>query len=154
MRRILAGLALLALGACSNAFSDGPDEFAVVPSLPLEAPPNLAQLPEPTPGGANRADVNPQATLTAALGGSAPSSGIPQSDADLIAFAARFGIDPTIRAELFAADDALRDRRGGARIIGRRDYFEIYANQTLDALAEFERFRSLGVSVPTAPPAE
>ncbi|MEO0487437.1 MAG: DUF3035 domain-containing protein [Pseudomonadota bacterium] len=154
MRKILAGLALLSLGACSNAGSDGPDEFGVVPTLPLVAPPDPTTLPQPTPGGANRADANPQAALTAALGGSASGGGVPQSDAELIAFASRFGVDGAIRSELFAADETLRDRRSRVRLFRGRGYFALYAGQTLDAAAELERFRAQGVAVPSAPPAQ
>ena len=60
MRAVLLTFCVLALGACESsgklmtlASDDGPEEFAIVPSKPLELPPDLAQLPAPTPGGAN-----------------------------------------------------------------------------------------------------
>ena len=39
--------------------SPGPDEFSIVPPKALEAPPDLHELPPPTPGGANRTDQTP-----------------------------------------------------------------------------------------------
>jgi hypothetical protein len=41
---------------------EGPDEFAVLPTAPLEMPENMASLPEPTPGARNRVDPDPEAT--------------------------------------------------------------------------------------------
>lgn len=156
MRWIVLGLVALALSACANADgSEGPDEFGVVPSLPLELPPTFSDLPPPTPGASNRADVNPTADAAAALGGTLRDPGIPAGDGGLVSFASRFGVDPNIRAELFAADEQFRDRRGRLRFLGlgRGDrYFSAYARQTLDAQAELARFRRAGVSVPTAPP--
>lgn len=71
---ILLGSALL-LTACGDkplhnldARRQGPDEFLVLPNKPLEAPANYAELPTPTPGGANRTDRNPQSEAIVALG--------------------------------------------------------------------------------------
>ena len=71
----LAGAVVLALSACGrsdkapqlmNIRSDGtPDEFAILPPKALEMPTDLAALPEPTPGGANLTDHNPQADAVA-----------------------------------------------------------------------------------------
>ncbi|MEM6729196.1 MAG: DUF3035 domain-containing protein, partial [Pseudomonadota bacterium] len=69
-------------------------------------------------------------------------------------FTSRFGVDPNIRSDLFAADEALRSRRVGGIIgLGGDSYFRFYARQTLDPYREIERFRNAGVAVPTAPPA-
>ncbi|MEL6607633.1 MAG: DUF3035 domain-containing protein [Pseudomonadota bacterium] len=157
-------LALLALGACSGGgglvdlrtASNGPDEFSALPVSPLEQPANFTDLPTPTPGLSNRADRNPQAEAIAALGGSLSSGGgIPGSDAALVAHTGRYGTDPAIRSELFAADEAFRKRRGRIGFLGlRRDtrYWNAYAGQALDAGAETDRFRAAGVRVPSAPP--
>ncbi|MEM6897402.1 MAG: DUF3035 domain-containing protein, partial [Pseudomonadota bacterium] len=56
MRWIGFVIALLGLSACAPSFSEGPDEFGVVPTRPLEQPANYSDLPEPTPGSINRAD--------------------------------------------------------------------------------------------------
>ena len=65
MRRPLFICAVfLALAACGGADepnllnikqdrSEGPDEFAILPSKPLQMPEDLAALPPPTPGGSN-----------------------------------------------------------------------------------------------------
>ena len=74
MRAVLLTFCVLALGACESsgklmtlASDDGPEEFAIVPSKPLELPPDLAALPAPTPGGSNITDQNPDADAVAAL---------------------------------------------------------------------------------------
>ena len=164
---ILAGLAALALAACSagsrplhdlRTNSEGPDEFSVVPVAPLTLPDNLNNLPQPTPGGVNLTDPNPTGDVIAALGGSqarAFAGGIPNSDAALVASTGRFGVYPAIRAELAAVDE---DVRRSARVtnffnlLGTDRYFNTYRNQALDAYAELERFRALGIATPSAPP--
>ena len=77
MRLIALGLSLAMLAACSGgtalrnpqAGGDGPDEFAIVPTRSLQMPPDLAQLPAPTPGGGNITDPTPVADAVAVLGG-------------------------------------------------------------------------------------
>ena len=72
------GLVLLALAACEQgdptllnlrATGEGPDEFGVLPTRPLEMPADLNALPAPTLGGQNRVDPDPEADVAAALGG-------------------------------------------------------------------------------------
>ncbi|MEM1236258.1 MAG: DUF3035 domain-containing protein [Pseudomonadota bacterium] len=157
MRWMFICLAVVCLGACSgNEVSQGPDEFSVVPTLPLEQPESYSVLPSPTPGSDNLADSKPNAEAAAALGGRLNTSGIPQSDAAVVTFASRYGVDTNIRADLFQADEDLRRSRGRLRYLGvglgRDRYFAAYAPQTLDAYAEIDRFRSAGVNVPSAPP--
>ena len=53
---------------------DGPDEFAILPSKPLQAPENYAELPAPTPGGTNLTDPTPEADMVVALGSSGCST--------------------------------------------------------------------------------
>ena len=164
MRAIMLSILALALmTACANtdrslrdlrAAGDGPDEFAVIPQRPLVIP-ETTTLPTPTPGGTNLADPNPNADAIAALGGRASAQragGIPAGDAALVAQAGRYGVDPAIRAELAAQDEAFRNRRSRANIfnpLGRDRYFPAYARQALDARAELARLRNLGVAVPT-----
>lgn len=163
----LASLALFALTACSGGYDKlhrldtgqvGPDEFSVVPAQPLEIPEQLS-LPQPTPGGGNRADPAPQADAVAALGGNAAvafAGGIPAGDTPLLAYAGRNGTDPAIRSVLADEDAALRQRAsfgGSFNLLGRDRYYPAYANQALDAYAELARFRAMGAQVPSAPPA-
>ena len=169
MRAILFSVLTFAtLAACGNTdrplremgVSDGgPDEFLVIPLNPLDVPAS-ASLPMPTPGGTNRADQAPKATAIAVLGGN-PSSqiagGIPATEAALAAHTARYGVNPAIRAELAAADDAILRRKRISNVfnpLNRDRYFGAYANQALDAYAELARLAALGVQVPDAPVAE
>ena len=75
----LAGVTLLALGACGSgnrephlmnlrSSTNGPDEFSILPPKGLELPPDLAALPEPTPGGGNLTDQHPMDDAIVALG--------------------------------------------------------------------------------------
>lgn len=165
-----ACLGLLALGACSrngevprlmNAAShqDSPDEFSIVPTQPLQAPPDLGALPTPTPGGSNLVDADPRAAVVAALGGRVSAertSGIPAADAGLVAYAGRQGNDPNIRATIAAEDEDVR-RDGRGRILERffnsNMYRRAYEDQILDPQAELLRWRARGVRTPSAPPA-
>jgi hypothetical protein len=158
------GAVLLGLAACSGGRTlhqldeglIGPDEFRVLPTLPLAMPETLA-LPVPTPGGTNRTDRNPNAEAIAALGGqpsAAFAGGIPTRDAALVSAAGRNGVDPAIRQTLATEDAAFRQRSLTLSPFGGDRYFRAYARQALDAYAELERFRALGIAVPTAPPLE
>lgn len=158
-------LALILVAACSNpdrslhslqSAGGGPDEFAVIPAEPLELP-QTSTLPNPTPGGTNRADPTPNADAIRALGGS-PSAqiagGVPAGDAALVAQASRYGVDSNIRAELAAADAAKLERARRLNFfnpLGRDRYFPAYARQALDAPAELARLQAMGVSVPQIP---
>ena len=53
--------------------TDGPDEFAILPPKALSMPTDIAALPDPTPGGANRTDPHPQDAAVGALGGKVPA---------------------------------------------------------------------------------
>ncbi|MCD9146925.1 DUF3035 domain-containing protein [Pseudophaeobacter flagellatus] len=137
----------------------GPDEFLVLPPKPLSAPTDYAALPQPTPGGTNRTDTNPQADAVAALGGKpsalVPGSGIPASDAGLVTASSRYGVSPNVRQALAAEDAAFlkRRRRGGRIKIAPVDRYEqIYAKETLDPFAANEAFRRAGAATPSAPP--
>ena len=77
-RAVIAVAAMVTLAACGGdrdpqlmnlRAGQGPDEFAIVPPKPLEMPENLSELPDPTPGGFNRTDQNPEADAVIALGG-------------------------------------------------------------------------------------
>ncbi|MFM2355908.1 MAG: hypothetical protein RLZZ528_1644, partial [Pseudomonadota bacterium] len=101
---LLAGLCVLTLAACNRdrppelmnlrSQTQGPDEFSILPTKPLQMPEDIAALPEPTPGGANITDPTPEADAVAALGGNPEAltrTGIGRSDGALVSHAARFG---------------------------------------------------------------
>lgn len=138
-----------------------PDEFAILPTKPIEIPDSLAtQLPPPTPGGVNRVDPTPQADAVAALGGNPAriqAGGLPRSDAALLNHSTRYGVRPTIRQELAAADLEFRRQRQGRvleRLFNITTYYRAYRDQSLDKFAELERFRRAGVRTVAAPPPE
>lgn len=164
MRSALFLLGLVTLTACGGgngirdlkSGSDGPDEFSVLPSAPLEMPESLSELPVPTPGARNRVDVSPKADAITVLGGrpsAALAGGIPASDRALVTAASRNGVPEGIRQTVTSEDTAFRSRLGRfGRMFGGDRYYSAYARQTLDAYQELERLRALGVETPTAPP--
>jgi Protein of unknown function (DUF3035) len=164
-RAIIAFATMITLAACGGKgdpqlmnlrSGQGPDEFAIVPPKPLELPASLADLPEPTPGGANRTDRNPEAEAVVALGGNpSAAGGIPAGDSALYSHAARFGVDGGIRATLASEDlEFRRDNNGRIleRIFNVNVYYKAYRKQRLDQQAELARWRALGLRTPSAPP--
>lgn len=166
---VAASLALATLGACSSrpdqpilmniaAAQRGPDEFSILPTEPLQAPPSFTALPTPTPGGSNLVDPNPRAEAIAALGGragAAETGGIPAADSALHAHVARHGTSGDIRTQLAAEDLELRQRNHGRvleRLFGANVYNRAYRDQALDREAELERWRQAGARTPSAPP--
>lgn len=156
----------LALSACGgngepqlyNLRSDsgGPDEFAILPTKPLEMPEDMAALPSPTPGGANLADPTPEADAYAALGGNAEVLTRGASDGGLVTYATRYGVDTNIREDLAAADLEYRRQNDGRlleRLFNVSVYFKAYRPFELDQHRELERFRAAGIRTPAAPPA-
>lgn len=137
---------------------DGPDEFSIVPTRPLEMPSSFAELPPPAPGNRNRADPEPRADAVAALGGNPAAlgrAGVPAADAGLVARTARFGVEAGIRDRLAAEDLEFRRRNRGRvleRLFGTNVYFRAYRPMALDRYAELERWRAAGVRTPAAPP--
>jgi len=167
-KAILAGLMAVSLAACSAGerslhnmrTSGGPDEFSVAPVGNLEMPDEF-NLPQPTPGGVNRTDKDPKSAAIVALGGRASAQfagGIPAADSALVARASRNGVSPDIRSVLAAEDAQFRKNRKRFSLFGgafsNNRYFRAYARQALDAYAELQRFRNLGVATPTAPPVQ
>jgi hypothetical protein len=164
-RAIIAVATMITLAACGGKgdpqlmnlrSGSGPDEFAIVPPKPLELPENLAELPDPTPGGFNRTDQNPEADAAIALGGNpSAAGGIPAGDSALYAHAGRFGLDGGIRATLAAEDlEFRRDNNGRVleRLFNVNVYYKAYRKQRLDQQAELARWRAVGVRNPSAPP--
>ena len=164
-RAVIAIAAMVTLAACAGdrdpqlmnlRSGQGPDEFAIVPPKPLELPENLAELPEPSPGGFNRTDQNPDADAVIALGGTpGAAGGIPSGDSALYAHAARFGLEGGIRGTLASEDlDWRRDNNGRIleRLFNVNVYYKAYRKQRLDQQAELARWRAAGVRTSSAPP--
>jgi hypothetical protein len=166
MRPIIAGcVALALLVGCGDrdpsllnakqTRAEGPDEFGVLPVKPLILPDDLASLPQPTPGGANRVDPNPEADVAAAMGGNAEVLTRRGSDGALLSHASRFGVNPVIRSELAAADLEFRRNNDGLfleRLFGVNTYFKAYKDLSLDQYAELERLRRAGIRTSSPPP--
>jgi hypothetical protein len=165
-RMILALAGLVALAACEsgdpklmNIRTDSPDEFRVLPTKPLEAPEDYTTLPEPTPGGSNLADPNPQADAVAALGGNPDrvtgNGQIYAGEQTLLGYVGRYGVPGDIR-EVLAAEDLAWRRENNGRLLERlfnvNVYFDSYKPMSLDQHLELERLRRLGVWTPSAPP--
>jgi hypothetical protein len=160
-RSVVFGSALLILAGCSgdpslmNLRNDesGPDEFSVLPTEPIEIPDDLASLPQPTPGGVNRTDPDPEGDAIAALGGNVERA--QRNAGDIVNYASRFGVSGDIRGVLAAEDLAFRDRNQGRileRLFGTNVYYDAYRNVSLDQYAELQRLRRMGVRTPSAPP--
>ena len=162
MRIALAVLAAITLSACERetptlfnvrAQDRTPDEFAILPTKPLETPPDLAALPPPTLGGVNRTDPQPEADAIAALGGNIDRGA--GADGALVAAVSRYGVQENIRGRLAAEDLAFRRANDGRlleRLFSVNVYFDAYESQSLDQHRELERLRRLGVRTVAAPP--
>jgi hypothetical protein len=165
-RHAIAGVTLL-LAATSLAGCQGrglagglraagvggtPDEFMVLPTKPLEMPSNLAALPVPTPGAINRVDHRPKEEAVAGLTGRPALA-----TANGAVLVARAGpIDPNVRSELADEDVEWRATHHGLfleRLFTRDRAVVVYKQMVLDAPAELERLRRMGVEVPPPPPA-
>lgn len=159
-------LSTITLAGCANqglkqvtSSSRGPDEFIVAPKAPLTMPGDFSALPAPTPGQANRTDVDPQAEMIAALGGRQQdaSGPIPASDGALVTAASRFGVTADVRQAL-AAEDA-EFRRGKSRfsqfkLFPEDVYNDVYRSQALNARATALAWRRAGVQTPSFPPSQ
>jgi hypothetical protein len=135
--------------------SQGPDEFSIVPPKPLQEPPSLSELPEPTPGGANRTDPTPNADAVAALGGNPAALSGGNVEGGIASYAGRYGTDVGIRSELAAADLEWRRTHDGRlleRLFSVNVYFKAYEAMSLDQYAELQRWRRKGLRTPAAPP--
>lgn len=175
IKAIAAICAVLSLSACGGVFgnkdkapnlmntrsaSRAPDEFAILPTKPLELPEDLAALPDPTPGGTNITDPTPEADAVAALGGN-PSAlsraGISAGNGGLVSYTTRFGTGADIR-DVLAAEDLEYRRKNDGRLLERlfnvTVYYRAYAPMSLDQYAELERWRNAGARNVGAPPEE
>lgn len=159
------GAATLMLAACSNpdtpilmhaaAEHRGPDEFAILPTLPLQMPTDLSSLPAPNPGGTNRVDPQPEMDIARALGGNPEAVTRGGADGAIVNHASRLGRDANIREQLAAEDLAFRQRNRGRvleRLFAVNVYHNAYQSMWLDKEAELARWRRAGVRTPSAPP--
>lgn len=158
------GLVLLALAACGRNdprllnlrnTSNGPDEFGILPTRPLQLPDNLQDLPPPALGGTNRADPDPEADVAAALGGNIDRAAA--GSQGMVGYVTRFGVSQDIRDTLAAEDLEYRRRHNGRlleRIASVNVYHRAYRQMSLDRYAELERLRAAGIRTPAAPPQE
>lgn len=167
-KTLLIVCVLATVGACSRREPDllnfessnvGPDEFSVLPTKPLEAPENFAELPAPTPGGTNLTDPTPRADAVAALGGNPArlNRGATAGESALIAHSSRYGTAGDIRTVLAAEDLEWRKRNNGRvleRLFNVNLYYRAYEKMQLDQYAELQRLRARGVWTPTVPPEE
>lgn len=156
----------LVLGACANQGlrdlrhdGEGPDEFMIQPSKPLEAPASYSELPTPTPGQVNLTDRSAVDEGITAFGGrpSAIDGGIPASDGALVRHASRLGVSANIREDLAEADAKFRKRKQRFtqyRIVPVDRYNQAYRRESLDAYAEAARWRGAGARTPSSPPVE
>lgn len=169
MRRSILALTALTLGLAACASSDGklsriknsgngPDEFTVLPTRPLQTPDSYNSLPPPTPGAANLVDTNPKADGIAALGGN-PAATVPgqigAGDGGLVNHASRLGVTPGVRQQLATEDAETRRRHGRVNIFNigpTDDYTDAYKKQWLDSYNEQQRLMQSGVVTPSAPP--
>lgn len=170
MRKSVAGMALVGavlLAGCGGgdpdllnlaSSNDGPDEFGILPTKPLQAPTDFSTLPPPTPGGRNLTDPTPDEDTVAALGGNPGAlhaAGVPAGDGALVAHAGRNGVQGNIRGQLAAEDlEFRRDNQGRLleRLFNVNVYFKSYRRQELDQHREKERLRARGVKTNSAPP--
>ena len=168
LRAVMMGLALLSVSACSAdrditlrrlvSQGEGPDEFSVLPSKPLQAPADFTSLPQPTPGGRNLVDQDPLGDAVDGLGGRRTAlvpAGVPAADSALVAHAGRRGAPSDIRQTVAAEDREYRERKSRFtkwRIFVRNKYNEAYQEQTLDSWATNQSYRATGVQTPSVPP--
>ncbi len=142
----------------SNAGGNGPDEFAILPTKPLELPEDLTVLPEPNLGGVNLVDPQPEHDAVAALGGRPErldSQKTLGGEGPLLASATRFGIGAGIREVLAREDEQFRQENKAKlfeRWFNTNIYFSRYQAQTLNAYEELKRMRRIGARTPTVPP--
>ncbi|GGE20529.1 Beta-barrel assembly machine subunit BamF [Gemmobacter megaterium] len=131
---------------------DGPDEFAILPTKPLEMPQDFSQLPPPEPGAKNLVDPAPLDDAVIALGGRPGAGG---NDAALASATGRYGVSGSIREQLAAEDSEFRSRNGPRlleRLFGSSTYHRVYGDQAVASDAELERWRRAGARTPSAPP--
>lgn len=137
---------------------NGPDEFGIVPTKPLQLPDDLTALPEPTPGARNLTDPLPEHDAVAALGGRPErldSTRVGAGEGALLAAAERNGTASNIREVLAEEDKEFREDNGPLfleRLFKVNTYLKTYNDQTLEARRTNELLRRKGVKTPSVSP--
>ena len=169
--KIVTSFALIgALAACDTSqgigrflageqnLQNGPDEFGIVPTKPLELPDDLIALPEPTPGARNLTDPLPEHDAVAALGGRPErldSDRVGAGEGALLAAAERNGTAANIRTVLAEEDKEFR-KKNGPKLLERwfkvDTYLKSYKDETLQARRTNELLRRKGIKTPTVSP--
>jgi hypothetical protein len=164
LRPFVMTLMMVCLTACANtglrtvrSNGDGPDDFLVNPTKPLETPESYTALPNPTPGQVNRVDPTPVAAGTAALGGRRgdPNGAVPSLDGAVVQHASRFGVTQDVRGVLATEDAAFRTRKARftqIRLVPVDRYGQAYKRLALDPDAVARQYRRSGIATPSAPP--
>lgn len=148
------------LMASTSSSKQGPDEFSVLPTKPLQVPPNYTDLPEPQLGARNLVDPLPEHDAVAALGGSPDrldSDRVGAGEGALLTAAQRNGTAGNIRTVLAEEDEDFRREnkpRLLERLFGTDVYFRRYEEQSLEARREAERLRRAGVRTPSVSPGD
>ncbi|SLN63066.1 hypothetical protein ROA7450_03292 [Roseovarius albus] len=168
-RVVMMAMVLTAVAACSGKdkpltrikhTGNGPDEFAILPSKPLQEPESFTSLPAPAPGTANLTDVNPRAEGVIALGGNPAAlagNKINASETALVNYSRRYGVEPDIRTIVAVEDAEVRKKRGRVNILNigpDDDYTLAYKKEWLNSQAAREQLSAQGVGTPSAPPGE
>ena len=157
---------VMGLSACADkglrnlkSTGNGPDEFLVTPTKPLEAPKDYSFLPAPTPGNENRVDKFPRKEAVAAVGGNPakldPNAPIPASDGALVNTVNRNGVDPNVRETLAAEDAKFRkqqSRLSSIRLFRVDRYRQAYRKEALDPFEVAVPARRSGLVTPSSPP--
>lgn len=163
---VCVAAATFGLGGCADKGlrtlkqpSDGPDEFLVTPTKPLEQPKDYAFLPAPTPGSGNRVDQKPNQDAVASVGGNPagldPNAPIPGSDAALVTAVSRGGVQPDIRQSLAEEDAKFRKRQSrlsSIKLFRVDRYEQAYRREALDPYEIAVPYRRAGLPTPSSPP--
>lgn len=164
MRPFVIMLMMVSLTACANtglrtvqSTGNGPDDFLVNPTKPLQQPESYKALPAPTPGSNNLVDPTPLADAAAALGGRRgdPNGAIPGRDGAVVQHASRFGVETNVRGALAAEDEKFRKRKARftqIRLVPIDRYNEAYKRFALDPQKVAREYRRAGIATPSAPP--
>ena len=137
---------LLALGACGSDTTrtlgftrDAPDEFRVTTRAPLSVPPQLGQLPVPTPGASRPQDSRATAAILAPTG----SATAAQPSAAERALVARAGgpVEDNIRRRV--DEESLRLDQPSAALVDRMMFWRAAgdAGIAVDPTREAQRLR-------------
>ena len=138
---------------------EGPDEFTVLPTRPLQTPESYSALPAPTPGARTLSTQSQGRRRRGAWRQSrrADRTAAAAADSGLVRHAGRYGAQPGIRQTLAREDAETRRKHGRVNILRLGpvdDYTDAYKRQWLDADSEEMRLRRAGVEHAERPAAQ